>query len=211
MQRKYLSAGLIAVNIGSFILWVIDQIGRIQTASDVYKSIEPFAVNGITINWPVIYFWAFVFSATFLVAINYDWFQALQRRRAAAAVRNWSAPYSEAVQYIAHGSRYSLELDRDPKIRTQTAIAALREAAVNGQVYIGGCRKGELTVREIPRSKLKHLNVSFAFGVIDDRIAHLKNVRLVSKDVEPEEVQFTNLFVDAKRIREFWPPLPERL
>ena len=208
MQRKYVNAAVGStgfVSLAGWIVyavkWILDQVGRAQTASDLYKTIAPIQVNGVVFNWPLLYFAVAVFSAAFLIAINWDWLRAWYRRR--TTPRRWDYPAAEAINYIA----ITANVGKSFTYRTRIPEAAemFRDFAAHGRFQVAGRTAGSgllvpVSRKTWNRAKMEYLTApSSNFGP-----QGVTDVSLVSRD-DKKTVLYRGLMVVGYEVRDIFP------
>lgn len=207
MQRKYQNAGLGGTAAGSAVLWLVwmlDQIGRVETARDLYSSVGPFAMSAIIINWPVVYFWIFVFSVAFLFAVNIEPIKANLRHRRSSAYRHWDMTFSDAAIYVSKYSYFSDTLTGDIVARTRRALDALAEAVKAGSIKVAGTVAGSSLPTEVSKRKLANLKVSFSLARINSHEAQINDVTLV-KNRDARDVQYDGLMLQRSELQRVFP------
>lgn len=208
MQRRYINAALgsgsligLLLWIAGLVGWVLDQIGRVQTARDVYDSLGPVTVAGVTFNWPVLYFWLFILSTSFLIAVNWPYIRAWYRRRTEPKI--WNAPAAWAINYLVFGARVKETFKYGTRLNE--AAEMLFDYASNGQIQIAGkAPKSGLLVR-IPRKTWKQAILSFQ--TVDDYGTGTKRVSeasLLDKN-KRENVLYRGLMIVESDIKRIFP------
>ena len=96
MKRQYTNAFLGGGWLISFVWWVLDMVGRFQTAKSIYDS-AAVKIPGITINWGFLYFCALVMCSTLLVAVNFDLIVRFWLLRKEANERTWNLAAKDAI------------------------------------------------------------------------------------------------------------------
>jgi hypothetical protein len=204
MQRKTTNALLATGTIASAALWILDTVGRVQTAYDFIP-----AIAGTKINWAPIYLTASIGCASLLIAFNWGLIDRYLERRRRAKENTWDLSLEGAAIYVAFATFYGRALPTtDPTAKLLAGLKIIWDAAIEGKVRIGVCDSGSLTARPLRRDEMLHLK--FSYDKLDPRtpssnlpsVVGLKLVRADDAKVAVHNV----LFADRDALRRVWLP-----
>jgi hypothetical protein len=186
---------------------VFDYLGYVQTALWLRDLTEAGNVAGLSINWVAISFYILVFCCAGLAAVNWNLVRGAFRQWRAKRKREWNMTASDAINYVAQGSRFSESLDHDK--RHSEAMDTFIAYAQRGLIVVAGRPKDGAIIERIPRhiwKKKAKLSYRMAGDTYDRRVA--EGAELISR--ADKSNLFRGLMVDRNEIGRVWPPKPNR-
>lgn len=172
--------------------FALDSLGLVEFTSK-HKDFLNMAFVSV-INWTAIYIMLGLFSATYLVLYNYEFWRGFYRKYKRNKEINWDMSFKDAMNYLIHTSYMGRAW---PKSKSQYyAAEALREAAVKFQMPIGATLNNTYSTQSV---NMKGKDIKLVYK------DEYGDIKLLRADLyEDKDALGGFLFFDEKHIRKKW-------